>query len=102
MTYDSPTTINATKGLGEILIYVNNVTNQWVSNLALLGVFIIILMGYYKAKDDFVGAFAVSGFGTFIAGLLFWMGGFVSGWAFAISIAVMFIGVIVILVDKNG
>ncbi len=101
MTYASPTTINATKGLGEILNYVNDVTDQWISNLFLLGIFIIFLVGYYKAKDDFAGAFAVAGFGTFVAGLFFWLGGFVSGWAFAISIAVTLIGVVFILVDTQ-
>ena len=99
--YPSPTTINATKGLGEVLIYVNQVTENWISNMILIAVYILVLVGFYKANDDFGGAMAVAGFGTFVIALLFWLGGFVSGWALGISIAMALIGIIVIITDKG-
>lgn len=101
MTYTSPTEINMSRGLTELLYYVNDVTNSWISNLSMVGIFIIILMGYYKAKDDFAGAFAIAGFGSCVAGLLFWIGGFVSGWAFSVSVGIALIGVIIILIDTQ-
>jgi hypothetical protein len=101
MAYPSPTTINASKGFGEVLIYVNNVTNNWISNLLLMAIWIIILIGFYKAKDDFTGALAVAGYGTFVVSLFFWIGGFISGTAFGIVIAVAIIGTIVLLMDKD-
>ena len=99
--YPSASSINATKGFGEVLNYVNTVTNQWISNMLLIAIYIIVLIGFYKAKDDFQGELAVAGYGTFVIALLFWIGGFVSGWAFGISIALAIIGTIVLLMDNN-
>jgi hypothetical protein len=99
--YQSPVSVNASKGLGEILNYVNNITQNWLSNMLLIAIFVIILMGYYKAKDDFTGALAVAGYGTFVVALLFWLGGFVSSIALGISIAIMIIGTIVLLMDND-
>lgn len=101
MTYPSPTTINASKGFGEILAYTNTVTNSWISNMLLIAIYIIVLIGFYKAKDDFQGAMAVAGYGTFVVSLFFWIGGFVSGWAFGITIAMAILGTIVLLLDHN-
>lgn len=100
MTYASPTTINASKGLGEVLNYVNNVTDSWISIILLLGLYVIILVGYYKARDDFRGAMAVSGYGTFVVALLLFVGGFVNGWAFGISIALSIVGTIFLLLEN--
>jgi len=101
MTYPSPTTINASKGLPEIFTYVNTVTDSWISNMLLIGIYIIILMGFYKAKDDFQGAMAVAGYGTFVVSLFFWIGGLISGWAFGIVIALAILGTIVLLMDHQ-
>jgi len=101
MTYPPVSSINASKGMAEVLNYTNTVTDNWVSNMLMIAVYILVLMGFYKAKDDFKGALAVAGYCTFVVGLLFWVGGFVSGWAFGISIAVAIIGTIVLLLDNN-
>lgn len=101
MTYPSPSTINATKGLPELLTYVNTVTDNWISNMILIGIYIIILIGFYKAKDDFQGAMAVAGYGTFVVSLLFWIGGFISGTAFGMVIGIAVLGTIVLLLDHN-
>ena len=101
MTIQSPSTINATEGLGAVLTYVNVVTNSWLSNLFMIGIYVIILIGFYKSKDDFKGALAVAGYGTFVVGLLFWLGGFVSGLAFGMTIGVAILGTLVLLMDNN-
>lgn len=102
MPYENPTTINTTNGFGEILSYVNNVTDSWISNMLLIAIWIIVLMGYYKAKDDFKGALAVAGYGTFVVSLLFWIGGFISGISFGMVIAVAIIGTLPLLMDNNN
>ena len=99
--YPTSDNLNASKGLGEILNYVNSVTNQWLSNMMLIAIYVIILIGFYKAKDDFKGALAVAGYGTFVIALLFWIGGFVSGWALGITIALAIVGTIVLLLDNS-
>ena len=101
MTYASPSTINASLGLGNIFSYLNNVTGEWFSRLILIAIYIIVLMGFYKAKEDFTGAMAVSGFGVFVIALLFWVGGMVSGVTLGVSIAIAIIGVVVLLMDKQ-
>jgi hypothetical protein len=102
MTYTSPSTINASQGLSAILNYINYATNQWASNLVLIGIWIIVLMGYYKARDDFAGALAVAGYGTFVVSLFFWIGGFISGAVFGIVIAFAILGTIVLLMDNSN
>ena len=102
MTFTSPATLNMSKGFIELLTYTNTVTNSWISNMLLIAIYVIVLVGFYKAKDDFKGAFAVAGYGTFVIALLFWIGGFVSGGAFGISIAMAIIGTTVLLLDKDN
>lgn len=97
----SPSTINASEGLGEILTYTNSVTNNWLSTMIILGVYVLILIGYYKARDDFKGAMAVAGYGAFVLSLLFWVGGFVSGWTFAITIGLAILGTFILLMDND-
>lgn len=100
MAYPSPSTINASKGLGELFNYINLVTNNWVSNMIMIGIWIIVLMGFYKAKEDFKGALAVAGYSTFVVGLLFWIGGFISGFAFGVVIAMALIGTAILFTDQ--
>jgi len=101
MTHLSPSTINGTKGLGEVLSYVNIITDTWISKLFLIGIYVIILMGYYKSKEDFRGSMAVAGYGTFVVAFLFWIGGFVSGYAFGVSIAMSILGTLILLLDND-
>jgi len=101
MTYPSVENVNMTKGFGELLQYVNLVTDGWMSNMLLIAIYIIVMVGFYKAKEDFQGAMAVAGYGTFVVALLFWLGGFVNGWAFGISIALAIIGTFVLLMDHS-
>ena len=102
MTYASPTTINASNGITELLAYTNSVTSSWLSNMILIAIYVIVLIGYYRAKDDFVGGMATAGFGTFVVGLLFWIGGFISGITLSIVIGILFIGVVVLFVDTKN
>jgi hypothetical protein len=102
MTYASPTSINASQGIQTIIYYVNDVTDQWFAKLIMLGIYVLILIGYYKARDDFAGALAVAGWGTFVVGLLFWVGGFISGWVFSVVIAVAIVGVVFVMIDNNS
>ena len=101
MTYPSPASVNASKGFGEVLNYINVVTNSWASNMIMIAIYVIVLMGYYKARDDFKGALAVAGYGTFVVALLFWIGGFVSGIALGMAIGGAVLGTIVLLMDNN-
>ena len=101
MTYPSPTTINGSLGFGEVLNYINLVTDGWISNMILIAIYFIVLIGFYKAKDDFKGALAVAGYGVFVVSLFFWIGGFVSGVTFGITIGVAILGTMVLLLDNN-
>ena len=94
--------LTSNDGFANIFYYLNYVTNQWFSNMLLIAVWVLILIGFYKATDDVAGAFAVAGFGTFVVALLFWAGTLISTPTFAIVIGVMIIGVLVLLVDKKN
>lgn len=101
MTYASPSTINASRGLPELMGYINTVTGGWISNMILLGIYFIVIFGYYKSSNDFWGAMAVSGYVTFVIGLLFWIGGFVSPVSFGFSIGMAIIGTLVLFLDHS-
>jgi len=104
MTYTSPSTINATKGVGEILTYVNVVTDFWISRMLMVAVFVIFLFGYLRSKqdDDFLGAFAVGSYATLVIGILFWIIGFLDGYTFGVIIAITVISTTLLLHDKRG
>jgi hypothetical protein len=101
MTYPSPTSVNASKGFGEVTNYLDVVTGHWFGNMLLISIYVIILIGVYKAKDDFAGALAIAGFGTFLIGLLFWLGGMISGVMFGVVIAIAIVGAMVLWGSKN-
>lgn len=104
MAYPSPSTINGSKGIGEMITYVNDVTSNWFGHFLLIAIYFIFLFGYLRGKgdDDIVGAMAVSGYATFLLSLILWIGGFVSGLAFGICIGVALIGTIALLLDRRG
>lgn len=99
--YAEPSSINMSQGFIEVLKYTNNVTDQWISNIILICIYAIILMGFYKAKEDFPGALAVAGYGTFVISLLFWISGFISGTTFGIVIGIAVVGTVILLMDNS-
>jgi len=102
MAYESPANINASQGMGQLLEYVNTVTNSWISNMLLVSLYIIMLMGWYRTQgNDFVGGLAVAGFGTSVIATLLWIAGFVSGPTLGVCFAVMLIGVAALLLMKD-
>ena len=101
MTYASPNTINASVGLVEVFNYINDVTEGWVSIMLMLAIYVIVLVGFYKAQNDFKGAMAVAGYGVFVVALLFWIGGIITAWSLGIAISLALVGTIVLLLDNN-
>ena len=103
MAWESPTAINWSNGAVEFLAYINTVTLGWVSRLTLIAIFIIVLTAYYKARDDFGGAVAAAGLGTFIVAFSGWLlePAFVDWVTLAISIGVLFVGAAIVLIDRS-
>jgi len=106
MAFDEVTTINMTtnEGMGEILKYLNVVTDDWAGRMVMIAIFMIFLFGYLRSKndDDFTGAFAVASYVTFVLGLLFWVIGFLDPVAFGIIIAGTICSTAWLLFDKRG
>lgn len=101
MAYPEITTINMTKGLGEVLNYLNTVTLSWFTNGFLIAMYVIFVMGYYRARNDFFGGIAVAGFATFVIALFLRIGEVISGITFGIVIGVAVIGIALILMDTS-
>ena len=91
MAYDMPSTINFTEGFTGGFVYINSITSNWFSNMLLIAIYLIFATGFYFAKKDMMGSLAVGGFAIFVVGLLFWVGGVISGVTFAFVIAVSII-----------
>lgn len=104
VNYTLPTSdnLNVSAGFMGILNYINNASSFWVSRLMLVSIYALIVMAYYNSKRDFVGGFAIAGFGTFVIALLLFIVGFVQPMDLTFSVAVMIIGVAWILFDKQG
>jgi uncharacterized membrane protein len=104
MAYASPNTINASAGIGSILNYVNEITNNWAGRMIMIAIFVLFLVGYIRSKadEDFVGAFAVASYVTFVIGLLFWLINFLDGVSFSIIIGGTIIATAWLLFDKRG
>ena len=83
------------------MTYLNLVTDGWVSNMLIISLYIIVLVGFYKATNDFAGGMAVSGFFVFIISLLFWLAEFINAITFSIVIAMAIVGVLVLLINRN-
>ena len=102
--YDSPNTINSSEGIGSILNYMNEITNFWVGRMIMIAIFVLFLVGYIRGKgdEDFVGAFAVASYVTFVIGLLFWLINFLDGVSFSIIVGATIISTAWLLFDKRG
>jgi len=102
MAHTSPTEINASAGFDSFLPWMSEVTNFWFGRMLMIAIFSLFMFGYLKAnKDDYVGAFAVASYVSFVLGLIFWVIGIVSGLDFAIIIGAVLIGSILLLAQKK-
>lgn len=102
MSYSYPTSNNFNASdIGNFLSYTNSVTSSWISNIILIGVYIVVLSSYYKARNDFWGASAVAGFLTVVIGMVLWLAGFVSAVTLGIAVAILCVSVIALLIDAG-
>jgi hypothetical protein len=102
MAYPSIASINMSQGISEVLKFTNTVTNNWMSNMLLIAIFMITFMGFSRTNSDYFGGFAVAGFITAVMGTLLWVIGFINGTTYGIVLAVMFVGLVVILVHNKS
>ena len=96
--YPYPDSKNLTEDPIYIFNYLNQVSSQWFGWMILIGIYFLILYGYYKATDELAAGMAIAGFVTFVVCLLFWIAGFVSGWTLIITISVLIVGVMSLLI----
>ena len=103
MAWASPTDINWSNGIVEFFAYINEVTLGWVSRFLLIGIYVVVLSAYYKARDDFGGAIAAAGVATFIIAFIGWLldPPLVDWITLAITLGIMFIGAAIVLLDHN-
>ena len=102
MAWTSPTEINATAGVGSLFEWLGTVTNFWFGRMFIIAIFVIFLSGYLAVRrDDYFGAFAVSSYVTFVLGLLFWVMGIVTGYDFAIVIAITVVSSVILFTQRN-
>jgi len=103
MAWTSPTTINATAGIGTTLEYLSTVTNFWFGRMLMIAIFVIFLSGYLSVKkEDYFGGLAIASYVTFVMGLLFWTINIVTGMDFAIIIAVTMISSAILFTQRNS
>ena len=88
--------------MDSFLPYLSEVTNFWFGRMIMIAVFVIFFIGYLRAKDDdFIGAFAVASYISFVIGLLFWVMGLVTGLDFALILGITMISSVVLFMQKK-
>lgn len=103
MAWTSPTTINASAGIGTTFEFLSTVTHFWFGRMLMIAIFVIFLSGYLSVRrDDYFGAFAVASYVTFVLGLLFWVVNIVTGLDFAIIIAITIISSVILFTQRNN
>lgn len=103
MGYREPSSINATLGLQEFLIYASEVTNYWFGNMLLLTLFSISLSYYiftYGTKEFWSGC-AVSGYFVFIIALFLWLMKVITGPTLGIVIGLMAVFTLALWLNRN-
>ena len=100
-TYKNISDVNFTKGFEELLYYVNDVTNSYLSNMFLVAVYIITLLGILWYKKDVMEGIATAGFFVFVVSFFFWIAGFVSGYTLIYTTAVAIIGFAMLWIGKH-
>ena len=101
MSYPSPADVNMSAGMPSVISYLNEVTLGWFFNMLLIAIYVIILMGFVKTTQNWIGGFAVAGFTTFTIALLLFLGSAIHGVTLGIVVAFMLIGVFVLFLGKN-
>lgn len=96
--YEEITTVNLSKGFQEVPAYVNRVTDNWVSIMILVAIYILVVFGVYHSKgssEAFGEGIAIAGFFTAIVATLFWIAGFVNIFhlIWVIVIAIISVGI---------
>lgn len=103
MAWPDPSTIDWSSGVVSFFAYINTVSLGWASRMFLIGIYLIVLSGYYKARDDFVGGVAAAGVATFIIGFIGFLlePQFVDWVTFSFTIAIAFVGAAALLLDRS-
>jgi hypothetical protein len=104
MAYKEPSSINATLGLQEFLIYASEVTNYWFGNMLLITIFTISLTYYLHTHGtkDFWSGCAIAGYFTFVIALLLWLMNAINGTALSIIIAAVAVFTIALWLNKKN
>ena len=103
MVWASPTEIEVNSGIGSFIAWISEVTNFWFGRMFILAIFFIFLFGYMRAKDDdFFGGLAVASYICFVIGLLAWVIGMITGYDFAVIIAITLVSSILLLVQRGS
>ena len=100
--YQSVVDRNLTKGFGEILLYTNEVTEGLISNLILLGIYIIVLFSINQSKRNLVEATGIAGFVTFVISVLLWLSEFIVGTTVVITLSMAILGFLGVVFIKRS
>jgi len=100
--YSSITDRNLTKGFQEVYYYANEVTESWLSNMILIGIFSIVWVWVYSVRKDFAESFSIAGFATFVMAVLFWFAEFISGVTLLFVIGIAIFGFILLWLGKKS
>jgi len=99
--YQMPSNINWSNGMTDAFVYLNLVTGSWFSNMLLIAVYFIFASGFFFARKDIFGAFAVGGFASFVVALLLYTASMISGATFVIVIAVAIVSFATLFIGEG-
>ena len=71
------------------------------SIMLMIAVFLLFSFFYWLSQRDIIGSFAVGGFGLFVASLLLYMGGWITGVIFIFAFAVSILTWLGLFIPRN-
>lgn len=99
--YADPSSVDLSNPIN-LIYYINNNSYQLFGIGFVIVIWILVFIGYYKGREDFTGAFAVSSFIAFLLGLLGWAGGIVPPYFFSIVTGITIISGILLYMDRGN
>ena len=100
MTYDL-TIVNASE-FSSVLLALETYSGGWVSRMLILAIFVIIGSGYLTSKpDDYVGAFAVTSWVSFVLGTLMWLFNFLDAYTMGLLIGLTIVSSVALFLDRQ-
>lgn len=100
--YPNATEINVSRGLDELFVYSNTITDSWFVSMLMIATYVILLFAHGATRGRVSGeSFSIAGFVLFIIAILFRVGGLISNQIMYVVFALSIVSIIPLFFPKR-